>query len=194
MTEFSMETAASSRVPTWPANVWVMAPSEYWHTDVKIAGPERYQSFLDSIPNWMKNSLIPVIGGMSSASATKEEAFDEDWWRREVMAVLAWWSAERSGSVVLLSIVVVTWREGGRQERDESILVRKGWETTFCQINKCLSTKDIKMLQKGSKKRLWKESKGCEKGPRISIDMEIVFIFYFFERKVKMKTCFSFQT
>ncbi|KAL2559846.1 Uncharacterized protein Fot_04585 [Forsythia ovata] len=74
MTEFSMETAASSRVPRWPANVWVMAPREYWQREVKMAGPARYQSFLDSTMNSLKKSRIPAIGGMSSPSAMKDEA------------------------------------------------------------------------------------------------------------------------
>lgn len=51
MMVFSMEKAARSRVPRWPAKVWVMAPSEYWQTEVKMAGPARYQSLLDSAMN-----------------------------------------------------------------------------------------------------------------------------------------------
>lgn len=74
MTEFSMETAASSSVPTWPAKVCVMAPSEYWQREVKIAGPARYHNFLDSIMNSLKKSRTPAMGGMSSPSATNDEA------------------------------------------------------------------------------------------------------------------------
>lgn len=78
MTEFSTETAASWRVPTWPANTWVMAPREYWHKEVKMAGPARYQSFFHSALNSLKKSRTPVIGGMSSASGAKEEV-KEGW-------------------------------------------------------------------------------------------------------------------
>lgn len=41
---------------------------------VKMAGPARYHSFLDSTVNSLKKSRIPVMGAMSSASATKDEA------------------------------------------------------------------------------------------------------------------------
>lgn len=73
MTEFSTETAASWRLPTWPAKVWVMAPREYWQMEVKIAGPARYHSFLDSTQNSLLKSTNPLIGSMSP-SAMKEEA------------------------------------------------------------------------------------------------------------------------
>lgn len=75
MTEFSMDTAASWRVPTWPAKVWVMAPSEYWQMEVKMAGPARYHSFLDSTQNSFVKPPNPLMGSMSP-SATKEEAVD----------------------------------------------------------------------------------------------------------------------
>lgn len=65
MTEFSTETAARVRLSTWPAKSWVMAPSEYWQTEVKMAGPARNQSFLDSTKNSEKDDLAPVIGWIS---------------------------------------------------------------------------------------------------------------------------------
>jgi hypothetical protein len=69
-----METAARSSVPTWPAKTWVMAPREYWHKEVKMAGPARYQSFFDSMRNSLKKSRGPLIGGMSTAPAKKVAA------------------------------------------------------------------------------------------------------------------------
>lgn len=77
MTEFSMEKAASSRVPTWPAKVWVKAPSEYWQREVKMAGPAKYQSFPDSSLNAVRKTARLSIGGMSSTSATKDEKNDD---------------------------------------------------------------------------------------------------------------------
>lgn len=71
MTEFSMETAARSRVPTCPAKIWVTAPREYWHMEVKTAGPARNHSFLDSRLNSRKKSRTLVMGGMSSESGLK---------------------------------------------------------------------------------------------------------------------------
>lgn len=69
MTEFSTDTAARAMVLTWPAKTWVMAPREYWQMEVKMAGPARYHSFLDSLENSLKKSTTPVIGGMSSTLA-----------------------------------------------------------------------------------------------------------------------------
>lgn len=80
MTEFSTEKAARSSVPTWPAKVWVMAPSEYWHTEVKMAGPAKYHSLFDSAMNSLQNGPSPVIGEMSPPSTT-EEWFDAKWSR-----------------------------------------------------------------------------------------------------------------
>lgn len=48
MTEFSTETAASWMVPSCPAKSWVVAPRVYWQRDVKMAGPAKYHSLLDS--------------------------------------------------------------------------------------------------------------------------------------------------
>ncbi|GFY88242.1 root hair specific 2 [Actinidia rufa] len=59
-------------VPTWPAKTWVTAPSEYWQTAVKMAGPARNHSFFDSTKNSPKKSLGLWIGLMSSSSATNE--------------------------------------------------------------------------------------------------------------------------
>lgn len=74
MTEFSIDTAARSSLPSCPAKTWVIAPREYWHMVVKMAGPARYHSFLDSPQNSLKKSGTLLIGGISSASAVKEEA------------------------------------------------------------------------------------------------------------------------
>ena len=76
MTEFSTETAASSRVPTWPAKVWVIAPREYWHIEVKIAGPTRNQSFLDSTLNSLQKSLKLFMGPISPASPVCDAKID----------------------------------------------------------------------------------------------------------------------
>jgi hypothetical protein len=78
MTEFSTETAARARVPTWPAKTWVMAPREYLHMEVKMAGPARYHSFFNSMRKCLEKSPGPLIGGMSAAPGTKvaaEEVF-----------------------------------------------------------------------------------------------------------------------
>ncbi|BAT74722.1 hypothetical protein VIGAN_01244900 [Vigna angularis var. angularis] len=71
MTEFSTETAARAMVLTWPEKTCVMAPREYWQTEVKMAGAPRYQSFLDSTRNSLAKSEAPAIGAMSSDSAVK---------------------------------------------------------------------------------------------------------------------------
>ena len=68
----------------------MMAPREYWHREVKIAGPARYHSFLDSLWYSLKKSRTPVIGGMSLESGTKEEV-------KETLLVFvesdgSWWS------------------------------------------------------------------------------------------------------
>lgn len=71
MTEFSTEKAARSRVLTCPAKVWVMAPSEYWQRQLKIAGPAKYQSFFDSEVKALKKRWGPVIGERSSPICTE---------------------------------------------------------------------------------------------------------------------------
>lgn len=71
MTEFSTETAARAMVLTWPEKTWVTAPREYWQTEVKMAGPARYHSFLDSVMNCLAKSAAPAIGAMSSDCAVK---------------------------------------------------------------------------------------------------------------------------
>lgn len=115
MTEFSMETAASARVPTWPAKTWVIAPREYWHTVVKMAGAARNQSFTDSLQNSLKKSRTLLIGWMSSASATKEEAnelFVIDLVSDRSWSSLSFWFplGERSGC--LESAMLATERKG----------------------------------------------------------------------------------
>ncbi|KAL2540659.1 Uncharacterized protein Adt_01637 [Abeliophyllum distichum] len=98
MKKFSMETSVSSRVPRWPAKVWVMVPSEYWQRKVKMAGPARYQSFLDSTMNSLKKSRTSAIGGMSSLLATKGEA--KEGFDRRMKCKFGGWSSslgERSG-------------------------------------------------------------------------------------------------
>ncbi|KAL2521176.1 uncharacterized protein Fot_25099 [Forsythia ovata] len=99
MTEFSMETTASSSVPRWLAKVWVMAPSEYWQRKVKMAGPRWYQSFLDSTMNSLKKSRTRAIEGMSSPSATKDEA--KEGFDRRMKCKFGGWSSslgERSSA------------------------------------------------------------------------------------------------
>lgn len=97
-----MVTAARSSVPTWPAKTWVMAPREYWHTEVKIAGAARYHSFLDSALNWSQKSPALAIGGMSPGSPA--------WATKVEDAELLWRSS--NGSLSLLSIVDFDWGRG----------------------------------------------------------------------------------
>lgn len=102
ITEFSMETAASARVPTWPAKTWVMAPREYLQTEVNMAGPARYHSFLDSAKHSLKKWRTPVIGGMSSEPVVKVKVVVVD-----VLSVSLWsciwscWVGESRGSCAL---------------------------------------------------------------------------------------------
>lgn len=79
MTEFSTETAARARVLTWPEKTWVTPPREYWQTEVKMAGPARYQSFFDSAKNSLAKSPAPAIGAMSSDFAVKTTAGSGVW-------------------------------------------------------------------------------------------------------------------
>ena len=67
-TEFSTETAARSRSPTWPAKVWVSAPSEYWNTEVRIAGPANLHSFFDSKPKFLTALFTVFSSPMSEFS------------------------------------------------------------------------------------------------------------------------------
>lgn len=61
MTEFSTETAASWMVPSCPAKSWVVAPMVYWQREVKIAGPAKYHSLLNSLKNSLQKSPTPFI-------------------------------------------------------------------------------------------------------------------------------------
>ena len=84
MTEFSTETAARARVLTWPEKTWVTPPREYWQTEVKMAGPARYQSFFDSAKNSLAKSPAPPIGAISSDVAVKTTAEESGVWCRRV--------------------------------------------------------------------------------------------------------------
>nr|GMD26260.1 hypothetical protein VIGAN_01244900 [Ipomoea batatas] len=53
-----------------------MAPMVYWQREVKMAGADRNQSFLDSEQNSRKKSLTPLMGWISSESALKEDVKD----------------------------------------------------------------------------------------------------------------------
>lgn len=87
MTEFSTETAARAMVLTWPEKTWVMAPREYWQTEVNMAGPARYQSFFDSTRNSLAKSAAPTIGAMSSDCAVKTAESG-----RGLRSGCVWWS------------------------------------------------------------------------------------------------------
>ena len=66
-TLFSVEMASSSSVVRWPANTWVMAPSEYCAMDVRMAGPARYQSFRFSSAACRRNDPTLRISSRSSS-------------------------------------------------------------------------------------------------------------------------------
>nr|XP_025650828.1 uncharacterized protein LOC112746936 [Arachis hypogaea] len=99
MTEFSTETAARAMVLMCPARSRVMAPSEYWLREVKMAGPARYHSFLISMENSLKKSLIPFIGGMSSDFVVKTAA---------VSRIPIWFPDPSSGSLCTFSKFSIT--------------------------------------------------------------------------------------
>lgn len=77
MTEFWTEMAARAKVPTWPANNCVTAPSEYWQIEVNMAGPARYHSFFVSTENCRKKSHGSVTGPRSSAPGAKKAPVEE---------------------------------------------------------------------------------------------------------------------
>lgn len=113
MMEFSMETAASWVVPRWPAKIWVVVMRPYWQKEVKMAGPARCHSFLDSMKNSPAKWATPLMGWISSSSLVRS-GFGVN--RESVWSRSESWPPERScappwSAMVFALLVVVQWME-----------------------------------------------------------------------------------